>query len=191
MTVRRSLWRWRLALIGAGWLAIVTALALLEMRPAVVALAAIVGAVAAVLWVVLDVSDLAAPLDWRAHADMGGTTRGADARVRVLRRQIFDGHTFDGSSAIQRTLLSLVDDSLRARHGIDREREPRMAAEVLGPDLVSLVSNPDTAAWSDPVRLARVLDHVERFVMSGRPASRPTSISSLVPPSLPDPPERS
>lgn len=181
MSAQRTPWRWRTAVVGGGWLAAVTALALLEMRPAVVALAAIVTAIASVLWLVLDVSDLAAPLDWRGHADVGGTARGSDARVRVLRRQIFDGNTLDGSSAVQRTLVTLIDDALLAHHGIDRAASPDAAAAVLGPDLVALVHAADASAWSDPVRLGRVLDHVERFVAAPRSSPFSTHWPSPVP----------
>ncbi|MFN6118719.1 MAG: hypothetical protein ACK5CE_03630, partial [Actinomycetes bacterium] len=64
MTRRRV----RLAVLVGGWAAAVGVFGVLQMRPAVTVIAAIVVAVAASLWWVLDVSDVAARTDWRATA---------------------------------------------------------------------------------------------------------------------------
>lgn len=170
--------RWRLRLGGAAaaWAATVAAFALLGMRPAVVPLAAITAAVAVVLWVLLDLGDVAQPVDWRATSDIGAGARGTDARLALLHRQVSDARSLDGGRSLQRALVALVDDALRSRHDIDRVADPDAAAAVLGPELVSFTSvawldaapdaSPLTALAADPARLAQVLDRIEHLCLA-------------------------
>ncbi len=159
MTRRRV----RLAVLVGGWAAAVAVFGVLQMRPAVTVIAAIVVAVAASLWWVLDVSDVAARTDWRATADTSGSAAGSDARVSALRRQILDARIFVDDTSLSRALVSLVDDVLQ-RRGIDRSREPDRAAVLLGPQLGSFIADPsDRALLGDPRRLDLVVRRLEQL----------------------------
>jgi hypothetical protein len=46
------------------------------------------------------------------------------------------------ASQLHATLIPIIDERLRARHGIDRVAEPERARAVMGPDLVSYVDSP-------------------------------------------------
>jgi hypothetical protein len=163
-------WRFRIAAMAGLWIATVVVMAVMDMRPAVTVLAAVAIAIASILWLLLDLGDLAAPVDWRAYSDGGASMRGADARVRVLRRQISDGRALDGSAALQRSLVSLVDDLLATSHGVDRVARPTQAATVLGPRLQAFVDAPVSGnLLAHPERLAAILDEIERLADPSRP----------------------
>jgi hypothetical protein len=161
VTARRRL---RIATVALAWIVAVTALALMDMRPSVTVLAAISVAAASVMWLLLDVGDVAAPVDWRAHSDGGVSTRGADTRVRVLRRQISDPNALEGRIALHRSLLDLVDDALHAAHGVDRLEQPVLAARLMGPLVTSFTTSPTAGdLLIDPSRLNALLDEIERL----------------------------
>jgi hypothetical protein len=163
-------WRLRIATVTVLWFATVVALAVMEMRPSVTVLAAVAVSIACILWLLLDLGDLAEPVDWRAYSDGGTSIRGADSRVRVLRRQISDGRALDGSVSLQRALVSLVDDLLATSHGIDRVERPTEAADILGPRLQGFVDAPVSGdLLADPERLATILDQIERLAERSRP----------------------
>jgi hypothetical protein len=169
-------WRLRLGAGAAAWAATVAVFSLLQMRPAVVPLAAITAAVAVVLWVLLDLGDVAQPVDWRATSDVGSGARGTDVRLAVLSRQVSDARALDGGRSLQRALVALVDDALRTRHGIDRATDPDGAAAALGPELASFTSvasldtppgaSPVTELTADPARLAQLLDRIEYLCLA-------------------------
>ncbi len=157
-------WRLRIAGLVLVWIGVVTALALMDMRPSVTVLAAISIAVASVIWLLLDLGDVAAPVDWRAHSDGGVSTRGADTRVRVLRRQISDPHAMEGRTALHRSLLGIIDDSLHATHGVDRAAEPVRAARLMGPIVTAFTTSPAAGdLLADPSRFNALLDEIERL----------------------------
>jgi hypothetical protein len=143
------------------WVGCVAVMAGLEMRPAVLALGAIVAAVAGVIAVVFDLADLPVPVDWSAVRDSGTSNRGADPRVRTLRRQLLDERRLD-LGHLHRTMVELVDDRLLAHHHIVRAADPAAAAAVLAPSLREvLASSPDDRLLSDPRRLQRILTDLE------------------------------
>ncbi|MET0323751.1 MAG: hypothetical protein ABW219_00915, partial [Ilumatobacteraceae bacterium] len=56
----------------------------------------------------------------------------------------------------------LIDDRLRAEHGIDRAAQPDRADAVLGPTLATFVtSTPSTKQLRDPRFLSSILTHIE------------------------------
>lgn len=158
-------WRIRIATIVIVWIAVVAALAFMEMRPSVTVLAAIVVAGAVVVWSMLDIGDVAAAVDWRATSDGGVSTRGADTRVRVLRRQISDPSALEGRTALHRSLITLVDEALRTTHGVDRFEQPTLAARVMGPHLTSFATSTPTSSdvLADPALLSSLIDQIERL----------------------------
>ena len=115
--------RRRAVIVLGVWLVTVGLMAALEMRPAVLAMGAIVAAVAAVAGVLFDLGELPVPVDWTAVRDSGTSGRGADPRVRSLRRKLLDERRLDVTH-LRATLVELVDDRLVAHHRIDRSADP-------------------------------------------------------------------
>ncbi|MFZ4811379.1 MAG: hypothetical protein ACOYL9_08560 [Ilumatobacteraceae bacterium] len=156
-----SVWRRRVLAAIAAWVVTVCVMLGLEMRPNPVVLALVVAITATVGFVLIDLSDIAAPVDW-ATAREADSTRGGDARVRILTRRLEQGGVMGGDSMVHSTLVELIDDELLTAHGVDRSSEPDRAATILGPDLTRLVSEPASSQQlSDPTFLATILDRVE------------------------------
>lgn len=153
--------RGRAAAVLVIWIATVAALAGLEMRPAVLVLGAITAAVVGVIAVVFDLAELPAPVDWSAVRDSGTSNRGADPRVRTLRRQLLDERRLD-LGHLHLTMVELIDDRLLAHHHVDRAADPAAASAVLAPSLREvLASSPDDRLLGDPRRLQRILTDLE------------------------------
>lgn len=153
--------RRRAVIVLGVWLVTVGLMAALEMRPAVLAMGAIVAAVAAVAGVLFDLGELPVPVDWTAVRDSGTSGRGADPRVRSLRRQLLDERRLDVTH-LHATLVELVDDRLVAHHRIDRSADPVAAGAVLAPSLRDLVAGtPGDGSVADPRRLQLILDDLE------------------------------
>ena len=151
----------RMLTVLVVWLGCVAVMAGLEMRPAVVALGAITTAVATVLAVTYDLGELPMPVDWSAVRDSGTSSRGADPRVRSLRRQLVDERRLD-LGHLHATMIELVDDRLLAHHRVDRALDPAAAAAVLTPSLRELLAAPpDDRSLGDPRRLQRILTDLE------------------------------
>src|SRR6266540_222904 len=55
-----------------------------------------------------------------------------------------------------------VDDRLRLRHGVDRQRDPKRARELLGEQLWAFVAEPVTRA-PDPRQLAALAEQIEHL----------------------------
>jgi hypothetical protein len=155
-------WQARAALVGSIWALVFAVMAWLDMGPRPALLAGIAVALAAGLWLMVDISDRAAPATWAATYDTGGTRRGADSRLRVLHRQIQHAPTHDEGRVLHRLLVDLIDDRLLAEHGIDRVVEPARAAAELGADLASFVTLvPSARQLSDPSFLSSILTRIE------------------------------
>lgn len=155
-------WRVRATTIGSIWALVFAVMAWLEMGPRPVLLAGIAAALAAGLWLMLDVSDIAAPAAWAAAYDTGGTRRGADSRLRLLHRQIQHAPSHDEGRVLHRLLVDLIDDRLLAEHGIDRAVEPARAAAELGADLAAFVTVlPSARQLSNPAFLSSILTRIE------------------------------
>lgn len=143
------------------WSAIVAVMTGLEMRPAVLVLGAIAAAAVGVIAVVFDLAELPTPVDWSAVRDSGTSNRGADPRVRTLRRQLLDERRLD-LGHLHRTMVELIDDRLLAHHHIERATDPAAAGAVLAPSLREvLASSPDDRLLGDPHRLQRILTDLE------------------------------
>ena len=152
--------RWRTrALIGLGaWAAVVGVLGAAGMRPAPLPLGGIALAITAAASVLLDLDDVAPAADWRASADVGPRWRPADVRVRSLHRDLV--HARDGDLVLHRTLVAIVDDHLRAAHGIDRRTERERVVAAVGLELAAFVEAPPPGL-SSPDVLSRVLASIE------------------------------
>lgn len=136
-------WRRRAAVTTVLWLVLCLLATWLRMRPAVVVLAGIVAVVALVAWTARDVGLEVQGMSWTTGYESYPRSRGADTRLAVLRRRIFDTlDRTDATDPLHAILVPLVDERLASRHGIDRQRDPVAAERLLGPELASYVQAP-------------------------------------------------
>lgn len=155
-------WMVRVGTVVAIWLAATTALAALQMRPSVVLLALIVTTTATLLWSTVDLADVAAPVDWRTGRETTGTTKGADARVKLLERRLAHGQAMASNLLLHHTLVELIDERLVSAHGIDRNLDPGAAEHLLGAELAHFVAAaPALDDWNDPTLLPSILSRIE------------------------------
>jgi hypothetical protein len=69
----------------------------------------------------------------------------------------------DGFNRVMRpVVVALVDERLRLRHGVDRQRDPKRARELLGEQLWAFVDRPVTRA-PKPRQLAALAEAIERL----------------------------
>lgn len=155
-------WRRRLAVVVACWAVVVAVMAGLGMEPNLVVLAAVAAVVGVIIWVVLDLSDIAAPVDWRTTREGGGRGVAHDVRVSALRRQLGAAGALGSDDMVHTSLVAIIDDRLASEHGVDRLTQPALAAPLLGPDLDEFVTRPPSRErWADPRFLPAVLDRIE------------------------------
>lgn len=155
-------WRRRLAVVVACWAAVVAVMAGLGMEPNLIVLAALAAVVGVITWVVLDLSDIAAPVDWRTTREGSGRGVASDVRVNTLRRQLGAAGALGSDDMVHTSLVAIIDDRLASEHGVDRRVQPSMAAALLGPDLDEFVTHPPSRErWADPRFLPAVLDRIE------------------------------
>jgi hypothetical protein len=128
-----------------------------RMAPSVPLVAGLVVLVAAIGFVVYDLDAAVLTVRWQRGASVAPTATGLDPRVSSLRMRLAAADR-DGYHARQvyGSLVDLIDDQLLAVHGIDRAADPDAAAVALGPEL-------------------------HRFVATGRPPARLTSVRVLRP----------
>jgi hypothetical protein len=69
-----------------------------------------------------------------------------------------EGHRF--STATQPSIVDIIDERLRVRHGIDRHTDPNRARELLGPNLHKFVTEPVKRRMSGP-ELAALASEME------------------------------
>lgn len=142
-----------------AWLVLSVSLAATDARPAVLVLGGIVAVVAAVIVVMLDLSDAISRVEWTQRRHVYLSTRGSDPRVASLHRELYQARWF-GSTELRDTLVGLVNDRLLAHRHIDATTDPAAAMEVLTPSLRGLVASPRRAGTS--VReLHRILTDIE------------------------------
>ena len=151
--------RRRIVVVVSLWLLLSLSLLGTDADPAVPVLAGIVAVFAAAVFVVADVALPAGSVDW-AH---GSRTREraveTDQRVTKLRRDARAAVSTD-SHAIEATLITLVDEALLERRGIDRSRDPEAAARVLSEPLRELTAGSRRRLGS-PHDLQRLLTDIE------------------------------
>jgi hypothetical protein len=64
--------------------------------------------------------------------------------------------------AMRPVVVALVDERLRLRHGVDRQRDPKRARELLGEQLWAFVAEPVTRA-PNPRQLAALAEQIEHL----------------------------
>ena len=88
----------------------------------------------------------------------------ADLRITTLRQALaYGGNDYYLAERVHTSLVDVVDDELRATHGIDRQRDPDAAAAILGPELCRFVGDSDVAATMTAQSLARIVTLIEEI----------------------------
>lgn len=154
----RRWWR-RSAVVACSWALTVGVMAAVDMNPRPIPLAGIAVAIAAIMYLLFDLADIAAPASWYAPRDNLASSRGADVRVRSLHRQLV--RSSSDTTALHSVLVGVIDAQLRTAHAVDRSQDPARAAMILGPELHELVSGPAPAALADPAHLSTILSRIE------------------------------
>lgn len=129
--------RRRLLAVASVWLFFSVALLGTDADPAIPVLAGLVAVLAAAIFVVADVALSAVPVDWARGTRSRERAVETDQRVTKLRRDARAAINMD-SRAIESTLITLVDDALLDRCGIDRSLDPQAADRVLSEPLKQL-----------------------------------------------------
>ena len=156
--------RWRRTLLGTVALTALTwlVLVLLDFEPDPVRLPLLVVAVVAVMLLVSDATSWDEPTVRLWEVDDAEPVRppGEDARLSFLVRVLTQHESAripDGRLAA--CLAELADRRHEQRHGVHRSRDPERAAELLGTDLIRVLSEPPGRRLS----LAEIDQHVRRI----------------------------
>lgn len=158
-------WQRPFAWIAASILVIVGLMALLNMGPETVLVAALGALIGTTIWCVASLSNTQRLITPTPRAVALARTVGTDSRVRALRTNILFGRALDGhSDRLHETLLELIDDQLLHAHGIDRALDPNAAAVIIGPHLTAFVGDPTAAASiADTKKLNRIVTLIEQI----------------------------
>lgn len=151
--------RFRMLVVLGVWFVIVAALQLSNVSPTVLLLGGVVAAFAAIVFIGRDLFWAARTVVWTRHTPIDRFSRRNDPRVSQLRRQ-FTGEQWRGTSAMNDTLLDLVDDRLAVHHGIDRAQDPARADSLLTPALRNLVTRPERSI-ANARELRRIVTDIE------------------------------
>ena len=136
-----SHWTIRVALAFGLWLAVALGAWVLGNQPDPGLLALMIGVGAALVWLYLDVSADAEVSHWPAMTEEPLRPPGEDARLERLHRILTQHQSaHDVGDALHRTLTELADHRLVAHHGVSLLADPERAAELLGPELTSVVT---------------------------------------------------
>jgi len=155
-------WRRRLAVVMGCWAAVVATMVGLGMQPNPIVLAAVAAVAGVIGALLLDLSDIAAPVDWRTTREGSGRGIASDVRVSALRRQLGAAGALGSDDMVHTSLVAIIDDRLLVEHAVDRRAQPAAAAALLGPDLDDFVTVPPSRdRWADPRFLPAVLDRIE------------------------------
>lgn len=151
--------RRRLVVVLASWLVLVVVLAISDARPSVWVLGGLVAAIAAAVYVLVDLADTVEGVEWTRRGRRQTPVRTTDSRINAVRSKAL-GSWWAGAADIGVTLVDLVDDRLRAHHRVDREADPAAAAALLTPALRELVAAPRRSSFS-PRELQDLLTDIE------------------------------
>ncbi|MEO1060280.1 MAG: hypothetical protein AAFZ07_02595 [Actinomycetota bacterium] len=146
---------------------------LLGMEPRLVLVGLIVVAVAATGFLLVDLTEVTAPVDWHRFQLEEDTRVPVDWRVQQLRGTLLRSTTRRRSTAaaiaatgrtdqVLDSLVGVVDDLLFTEHGIDHAADPAAAAEIVGPELARLLADPAAYGSMSHRELDRIVTLVER-----------------------------
>ena len=161
-------WRRRLLQLVGIWLGVVVMALVLDLRPDVAQLGAILLAAAMAVWYLLDHTDAnrfaAWPLTDSERTDRrGGDYRASNLAARLEAADLRAEGRPDLTRQLHVQLSTIILERLFAKHGITIEEEPRWAQGVMPPELWDLVTGlPDPALYS-PARLDQILRRIEQW----------------------------
>ena len=135
MTRRRALGT------AAAWLVLSILLTIGGARPAVAVIAGIVAAVAALFFVMVDLSHEVTSHHWHRRSRGPRFEPGSDRWGLKVRQQLNRAERF-GSTELSDVLVRLVDDRLLEHRSIDRASDEAAANLALTPTLRRLVGEP-------------------------------------------------
>lgn len=164
----------RVAAIAGTGVVVGVVMLLLDMEPRLVLVGLVVIVVGTSGFLLLDLGDETAVVDWHAHDLEETSAVVVDLRVQHLRGSLHRSTSRRRSAAallgdgevtdqIVRALTEIVDDTLRADHGIDRSSDPDGAAEVLGPELARFVTDADELRGLSRRRLTTIVTLIEQL----------------------------
>lgn len=137
-------WRQWVARIAAAfglWLVIAVTAWLLGNQPQPGLLALLVALGSVVVWLFLDVSGDAEPVRWPEVAEEPVHPPGEDSRLARLHRMVSQHQDArEVGDALHRQLSRLADQRLVAHHGVSHLADPDRAGELLGPELVAVMT---------------------------------------------------
>lgn len=134
-------WVGRVLLAAAVWVGTAVAAWVLGAQPHPGLLALVVAVVAAVLWLLLDLAEAAEPLRWPAPEPAPVRAPGEDPRLERLHRVLVQHRSsHEVGDTLHRQLAALADQRLLLHHGITREAAPDRAGELVGPDLLRVMT---------------------------------------------------
>lgn len=156
--------RWRVRVVAVLFVAaaVYGVMSVAGMQPRPLLLTALVGSAALLGWFALDLLVEVEGAYWQPGGRRSGSQRGADLRVGTIKRRLTDAFTENRFAAkLHPVLVQLIDDKLTAVHGINRQDQPQVAAEVLGPELTAFLSGSTVEAMRDPVYVELIIGRIE------------------------------
>ncbi len=156
--------RWRRRSLAAlvSWLVGWAATAALGAHPQPVLLALATAAVFAVVGAAVDVREFVDQADWVPPHRARPRQLGLDPRFSRLSQSFNDGTDPQVvAERVHETLVRVVDDILASRHGIDRERDPQAARQVLGDEVAHYLDQPPHYRRSRFQRMPSLLTRIE------------------------------
>lgn len=152
------------ALLVVGAVLVVDLLMLAtDMGPNLVAMTVLGLLVGATIWFMTEIGPRAARPS-PATAGPKPQEQRADLRITTLRQALAYGASDHYlAERVHTSLVDVVDDELRATHGIDRHADPDAAMAVLGPELMRFVTDPDAATTMSARSLTRMVTLIEEI----------------------------
>ena len=155
-------WLPRVAIAFVLWLVVAVAGGLLGNHPRPGLLALTIGVGAAVVWLFLDASGDAETSYWPGMVEEPVRPPGEDPRLERLHRILLQHETaHDVGDALHRQLAELADQRLVAHHGVSLVADPERAAQILGPELTSVVTQEPPYPRLSPGRIDVLLKRIE------------------------------
>jgi len=158
--------RWRLAVVSivAVTTIAVVAMVVTGMGPRLVLAIGLGLVVGVVVWLLVALAAWCAPAPpWDSVPDSAGDERDGRFAAMPTRYRIPSGpHDQRLAEQLRIRLLELMDDRLVTNHGIDRDRDPDAARQLMGADLAALADDPATArSLTNLANVDRAMSRIE------------------------------
>jgi hypothetical protein len=158
----RKVWTSRVAAAVALWVVVVGLAAVQGNHPDPLLIALTIAALAATLWLYLDLSASDAAPAWERVENDPVRPPGEDQRLAMLQRvvaQHLDGR--EVGDTMHRHLVELTDRRLVAHHGVSLRADPERCADLMGPELTELARQRAPYPRLDPRRIDLLISRIE------------------------------